>query len=120
LFEYFDALNAPPSGKMNDASPHERKNIHIYMVDENADIFSEMNAWNLKPPKDNLRPLMLYLDTDAINVSMSSIDRWLMDRSIVVIVHDSSGGLRGQMNELNKDLNLYYKISVEDAGDGKA
>lgn len=111
LFDYFDALNAPPSGKMVNASSQENKNIHVYMRDENMDIFAELNRWDIRPSDDIVRPLMVYMDADSVVVNQSTIDKLVAEQKTIVIVHDKSGRLQGQMKKINHELNLYMKCS---------
>lgn len=113
LFNYFDALNALPSGRMKDASSHERKNIHIYMRDEKMDISLELDSWNIKSSKENERPLMVYLDKNAVAVSTEVIDKLVTKQKAIVIVHDKSKGQKNQLQELSQELGLYMKCSME-------
>lgn len=113
LFGFWDALNAPPAGEMKDASSQERKNIHIYMRDEHMDIFSELRNWNVRPNNENVRPLLVYLDTDSVAVDPADIDKLVSDLKAIVIVHDKSKGLQSKIKEFSKELNLYMKCSVE-------
>lgn len=113
LFKYLDSLNYVPSGKMDEANPSERKNIHICMRDEEMDIFSELEGLGIKLAKDEKCPIMVYLDKDAMVVEEEQVQKLLTQRRVVLIVHDADGVVKSYMDVLEESLGLYIKCSKE-------
>lgn len=111
IFKYLDSLNYVPSGKMDEANPTERKNIHIYMRDEKMNISSELEGLGIKLAKDEKCPIMVYLDKDAMMVEEEQIQKLLTQQRVVLIVHDTDGVVKSYMDVLNKSLGLYIKCS---------
>lgn len=112
LFEYLDALNAPPLYR-DKAHELREKNIHIYMRDEKGNVFSEINKWGIAPARENKRPLMLYIDADALTIGEETIADMMSRKGVVVIVHDKYGVLNKCLDTLDEELRLYIKYDKE-------
>lgn len=112
LFEYLDALNAPPLYK-DKAYELRDKNIHIYMRDEKGNVFSEIDKWGIAPARENKRPLMVYIDADALTIDEEIIADMMNRKGVVVIVHDKYGVLNKCLDTLDEELKLYIKYDKE-------
>lgn len=118
LLPYIDALNAPPSGKKEDIDERTCKKSHIYMMPDQGDLiqgFEKYVGKNLFPKGKQVRPVMLYIDTEAHEMNQQYLSGLMQKRNILVIVHDRGAAAEEYgMRLIDKELQLYMMDAFEE------
>lgn len=100
LLGYVDSLNKEAK---------EKNNIHLAWEADHFDIaglIEKSGGGN----KNILQPVMVYIDTDACQLSKEYMSELLRDYNIILVVHDTGGiAEKYGMELLNDDLKLYVK-----------
>lgn len=107
MYLYFDAL-----AYVN----QKRENKFLHVMDETGAILEELR----RIPKfkeaypSTVRPQLIYVDMEAHPLTRQDIDDIMGIGKVVLVVRDSSGEVeKNSLNELDKELNLYYIERVE-------
>ncbi len=123
VLPYMDALNAPPGGKKKDTNERTSKKSHIHMMPDQGDIMQGLEQYvgkTLFPKGKQVRPVMLYIDTEMHELNQQYLDRLMAEKNILVIAHDQSGAAGGYgMRLIDEELRLYMLDTFEEESHGK-